>query len=351
MFIIPTLFAGGAERIISFVCQNINSSKFNVTLVVIGFEKDNKYKTDEVNVVYLNKARVLHAVPNIIKFIFKSKPNVVLSSISHLNIIMGLISILFPNVKFIARQATINKVAKNYRVNRRKFSLSSLINLGQFSMNQLDRVICQSNDMKSDFIGNYNSMESKITIIQNPITNADKVKEYVASGRIKRLVTVGRLGKIKGHERLINILSKLKIPFHYTIIGSGPLEKELFDQIDYLGLTESVTHIPHTNNVNSYLKKNDYFLQGSFSEGFPNALLESCVVGTPVIAFNVPGGTKEIVENGINGFLVEDEAEFLEKLNHKQDWNPSEIRESVYKKFNKEKIINDYEQLFIDILK
>ncbi len=92
------------------------------------------------------------------------------------------------------------------------------------------------------------------------------------------------------------------------------------------------------------------FLQGSYTEGFPNALLESCAVGIPVLAYNVPGGTKEIVEDEINGFLVENENEFLERLNDKREWIPSSIRESVYKKFNKDKILKDYENFFIDIL-
>ena len=74
-------------------------------------------------------------------------------------------------------------------------------------------------------------------------------------------------------------------------------------------------------------------------------------MGVPVIAFNVPGGTKEIVSNGVNGYLVENEDQFLEKLQENKNWNPAEIREYVYKKFNKEKIIGEYEQLFLDVLK
>ena len=44
-----------------------------------------------------------------------------------------------------------------------------------------------------------------------------------------------------------------------------------------------------------YLSDSDFFIQGSYVEGFPNSVLESCSVGTPVIAFNCPGGTKEII--------------------------------------------------------
>ena len=91
------------------------------------------------------------------------------------------------------------------------------------------------------------------------------------------------------------------------------------------------------------------FLQGSYSEGFPNALLESCAVGVPVLAFNVPGGTKEIVTDNENGFLAADEKEFLEKLHNHRSWDPKYVSNFVYEKFNKQKILNDYEQLFTEI--
>ena len=75
------------------------------------------------------------------------------------------------------------------------------------------------------------------------------------------------------------------------------------------------------------------FLQGSYSEGFPNALLESCSVGVPVIAFNAPGGTKEIIDNGINGYIVENEEDYISKLKEDRIWDPKIVKDTVYKKF------------------
>ena len=95
------------------------------------------------------------------------------------------------------------------------------------------------------------------------------------------------------------------------------------------------------------------FIQGSFVEGFPNALLESCAVGTPVIAYNAPGGTKEIIEDDINGYLVTSSEEFLQKLEYaliKKDWNPEKIRNSVVKKFSSKEIINKYETIFTELI-
>src|SRR5690606_663346 len=102
--------------------------------------------------------------------------------------------------------------------------------------------------------------------------------------------------------------------FNYTLVGNGVDRDEIFAHAKNLGLTDNIKHIPFTNEVATYLKENDVFLQGSFVEGFPNALLESCAVGTPVIAFKAPGGIDEIIENGINGFIADDKDDFLAKL-------------------------------------
>ncbi|MDH7913958.1 glycosyltransferase [Winogradskyella sp. SYSU M77433] len=348
IFILPSLVAGGAERVISFVSQSIDKTKFEPLLLVAGYENDTVYDVSNVKVNYLNKNRILTAIPSIILSIKKERPDIVVSSIAHVNTAMSLISPFFKNTKFIGREATILSKRKNEK-KARKFSPVYFMSNG---FQKLDAIICQSQDMAKDMVANFEVPEHKTYVINNPISNLPALKDPRPSNKkIKKYITVGRLTEVKGHLRLLEILSRLKTPFEYTIIGNGGLKDEIFAKAQSLGLSNTIRHIPFTNNVNDYIAEHDLFLQGSYVEGFPNALLESCVVGTPVIAFNVPGGTKEIVENGINGYLVDSEKEFEEKLNEKIDWNPSEIRESVYKKFNKEKIINDYEQLFINVLK
>lgn len=348
-FILPTLFAGGAERVITFVAKHLDKNKFDVTLIVIGFEKDNKYDVSNLSVIYLNKPRVLSGARGIVGLLAKHKPQIVVSSISHLNIMMGLISKLFPKIKFIGRHATITNVAQKYKKPKKKSLLSSLINFNQIGIKSLDYIICQSSDMKTDFLKIYNIDENRIKIIHNPVTQTKVLKAVkINDNSVKKFITVGRMTKVKGQARLLDVLSRLKIPFHFTIIGNGRNKEDVLKKIEDLQLTDKVTHIEHSDDVFSHLIEHDMFLQGSYSEGFPNALLESCTVGVPVVAFNAPGGTKEIVTNGVNGYLVESENEFLEKLEQVRDWIPKEISEHVYKKFNKEKILNDYQDLFLE---
>lgn len=338
---------GGAERVISFVAQNIDKQKFESLLLVAGHPKDTVYDVSNVKVKYLKKSRILTALPFIAYMIFKLKPDIVISSISHTNVAMSLIAPYFRKTKFVGRESTVLSERKNEKKARKW----SPINLVSNSFKNLDMIICQSQDMAEDLKNNYDVPNEKTCVINNPISDLPTLKSQISKSNIKRFITVGRIVEVKGHLRVLEMLSKLEFPFSYTIIGNGSLKKEIFQKAQELSIFKYVKHIPFTNKVYDYIADNDFFLQGSYVEGFPNALLESCVIGTPVIAFNVPGGTKEIVEDGVNGFLVDNEEEFIKRLKDNREWNPEKVRASVYKKFNKTKIIGDYEQLFIDILK
>lgn len=350
-FILPTLFAGGAERVISFISQNLNQDKFDVKLIVIGFEKSNKYIIENIPVSYLNKNRILHGILSITRILNVEKPDIVLSSIGHLNALMGLISILFPKIIFIGRVASVSKISSKYSADRKSI-FHKISKISRYGITKLDYIICQSADMKSDFIENFRFDISKIIIINNPITllNFNTLKKGDISKR-KRFLTVGRLTEIKGHLRILEILSKLDYSFIYTIVGDGPQKNKILEKAKSHGILNQINFITYTEDIYDVISENDFYLQGSYSEGFPNALLESCVAGTPAIAFDVPGGTREIIEDRVNGFLVNSNEEFLERLTTITEWDPELIRESVFKKFNKEKIISEYENLFINILR
>lgn len=350
-FILPTLHAGGAERVMSFVAQNLSKEKFNTTLVVIGLEKESKFEITNVPIVFLNKSRVLHGVFAVSKLIAKEKPDIVVSCIGHLNAMMGLISVILPKPLYVGRQAGIWGTPINYNKKRkRKKSLMKYIfDYHSYGTKNLDYYIAQCTDMKDNIIKYSDGDEKYIRVINNPITQPATVDKQKNTSGVKKYITVGRLSEPKGHIRILRMLSKLTFPFEYTIIGQGTFYESIVNEVEALGLTNSVKFVEYTSEIPKYLSQNDMFLQGSFSEGFPNALLESCVVGTPVIAFNVPGGTKDIVEHNVNGFLVENEDEFLKGLNDNREWDPESIKESVYKKFSKDIIIGEYEKFFTEI--
>ena len=346
LFIIPSLRPGGAERVFSFLAQEIDQDRFESQLLVVGNSKDSAYNVENIPVTYLNKKRVLYAIPSIFLFLIKHKPDLVLSSIGHLNTVMAILSPMFPKSKFAIREASVISVISKFSTNRKPWYSK----LARRSYPGLDAIICQSRDMAEDFKRLYKIKADRLYVIGNPVTNTQKPAEDRTKLNGTNYVTVGRLSKEKGHERILRMLAKLDRDFHYTMIGDGGERQHLHQLIVSLGLQTRVTHIPFTKKVDKYLKKNNYFLQGSYVEGFPNAVLESCAMGTPVIAFDVPGGTKEILESGVNGFLVETEEEYISCLEKNISWSAPQISRSVLDKFGQDRVLQKYESLFDHLL-
>ncbi|MDO5980479.1 glycosyltransferase [Flavivirga spongiicola] len=352
VFVVPEITAGGAERVMTFLAQNLSKSHFDVSLWAAGYEKNTVYNIDGINVKYFNRPRVLTATPSFFFALLKNRPNIVVSSISHLNTVMGLLSIFFPKTKFIGREANVLSVqAKFYK---KRTGILGKIPLTKIGYKFLDIILCQSKDMYNDMKANQDIPPNKMRIINNPITDAFILKTpNEEKNDVVKFITVARLKKQKGHERIIRAISKLNFPYQYTIIGDGTEKDNLFNLIEELGIKKNIIHIPYTNEVPRYLAESDFFLQGAYVEGFPNCLLESCSIGTPVIAYRAPGGLNEIMEDGVNGLVADSQEEYIQniiKAATELEWDPKEVNYSVFKKFNKEIILNKYEELFLELV-
>ena len=339
VFAIPTLSAGGAERVMSYVAQNLDKEKFETILLVIGNKDGAAYNVDGINVIFLDKNKVRDSFIGVYNFLKKNRPNLVISAISHLNTMMAIISIFFPRIKFVGRETLVKSVTQS---TKKKF----FINNDTIQKYLLDGIICQSKDMKIDMIQNFDFPKRKLTTIHNPVNEKFHLKSCQSTSSFIKFVTVGRLSKNKGHIRILNALAKFSRPYIYTIIGQGDYKHLIVERAKELGIFSKIIFIDFTDEIPYHLQNNDIFLHGSFVEGFPNSMLESCAVGTPVVAFDAPGGINEIIISGVNGFIAKNEDEFIQyiyEVNSKKFLTPAKIRKSVVERYSADKIINDYE--------
>ncbi len=344
VFILPSLAAGGAERVVSFVAANIEKEEFDSRLVVVGSKEQTAFEITGIPITYLNKSRVLYSVWPIFKLLRKMKPDIVLSAIGHLNTVTAYLSVLFPKIKFVAREVNILSILKSYQL--KKGGISKNFSERRFKF--FDKVICQSNDMLKDLQAEYKIKPEKMVVINNPITDAFQLDDRLFDSSLPlSFITVARLKAQKGHERILRALAEVNFSFNYTIIGDGPELENVNKLIEELNLADKIEHVPFTKDVHEYLGRADLYLQGSFIEGFPNSLVESCAVGTPVLAFDAPGGLNEIIEEGVNGFIVDDHDTFVSKLvaiNRLYPFDRVAVSDSVFKKYHKDIILKKYEE-------
>lgn len=143
----------------------------------------------------------------------------------------------------------------------------------------------------------------------------------------------GRLVSEKAHLIAIHALARLKRqgvrPF-LVIVGSGPLQHSILQEILALGLEDQVKLLPAINQAElfSLIQSSRFVLQASIYEGFSLVAAEAHALGVPVVATRV-GAIPEIVSDGKSGLLVEpnDETALAEAI--AQMWQHPEWKERM----------------------
>jgi glycosyltransferase involved in cell wall biosynthesis len=144
----------------------------------------------------------------------------------------------------------------------------------------------------------YNSIDTKK--FRKVRTN---LKERLNIPKYKKIISfVGRLIYAKGVQDLIKATENIN-NIKVLIVGDGPYKEDLKklaeNRKDILFLGEK-----NEKEIIEVLGITDIFVNPSYAEGLPTSVLEAGAVGVPIIATDV-GGTKEIINKGLNGFLIE----------------------------------------------
>ena len=208
------------------------------------------------------------------------------------------------------------------------------------------------------------SWQKKSVVIANPVSElALSSEKQIHSDNCQNLIMVGRLDDQKNYSMAVEAISQLKSEYpniHLDIFGKGWYEDFIKKDIEEKGVCENITLRGWTQNAVQELLDHDLYLMTSDYEGMPNALMEAMAVGLPVISTDCPTGPSDLIENGVNGYLIpvgdakslaEKIREIIEMPKDKRIEMGKLAKQKMQDNFNNKAIASKWEELFENLVK
>lgn len=311
LFIMHELGIGGAERVVSTLVNNFDREKYEVHLCL--FKKKGALVAGiapDVVIHDLKAKRVLTSFRALYQLIVKLRPQVMFSSITHVNL---LVSLFIPFLKRkMGHTIFITREVNNPSVRSKHLRTSRMMDrLYKKTISRFDIIVAQSNYMKQDILESYRLPSDRVTVMSNPVDIdaidrrlSEMTGEALFDLSRKNILAVGGFRKQKSFGTLLEMMTFLDASYHLTILGEGPERSFLEARIAELGVGDKVSMPGLDPNPYRYMKQADVFVLSSRYEGFPNVIIEANVCGTFAVAGQCPGVDQEVIQEGLNGSLV-----------------------------------------------
>ncbi len=364
LFMINSYGGGGAEKLLLDIVKNISSDKYDITICTFSDKGIYANKFPE----YVHKKELVHTNNKILSWVlihllaFVLSPKFVYKYFIKDNYDVEVAFLEGPMTRILSgsNNSSAKKIAwvhfdlfHNFAT-RRLFLTTKRQNS---CYKVFDKVVCVSEVIKDNFVRRF-SDTGNLDVLYNFI-DEDDIKQKLLSnkwdykGERPLLISVGRLIKEKGYERLLLVYQKLKAKgkvFHAVILGTGPLYGTLKRMIDSMQLNNTVELLGFQNNPYIYMKQADLFVLPSLVEGYGLVLAEAMYIGISVLSTKC-AGPENILEGGKYGCLVDNTEEGLYK-GIKRLLESVELREEYREKgkkrvdfFSKKKRVLEIENL------
>jgi L-malate glycosyltransferase len=242
----------------------------------------------------------------------------------------------------------------------------SLTELIRFGIEQSDAVTAVSQSLveqtyeliepKKEIKTIYNFVDEKIYYKRNV---NDLRSQYGIEEDERVIIHVSNFRKVKRVPDVIRAfdLVQKEVKSKLLLVGDGPELTTACKLMNELGLDDKVLLLGKQENLAELYSISDLKLLLSEKESFGLVLIEAMACGVPTIGTNV-GGIPEVIEDGVDGYICElgdikdianKAINLLSDIELHQKMSNQAIK-SVQQKFNSERIVNNYEDLYYSIL-
>lgn len=352
IMLISDLSIGGAQRVFISLANYLYEKNYEVKILVQNLENPiyKKEINKNIEVISLSANSAKKMLPKMYNFYKNESCDACLPFSPELAVNLFIIR-KFLKSNFLIIGRCINTLSFDYKYAKSFFRKYISKFLVKIFYHRIDYVIAQSFGMKEDLIENFSFKDSKVFVINNPLS---KQFEYEISNNVDLLeknydfLFVGRFEHQKGLKMLIDAFSKLDRDHNLALVGDGSEKNYLQDYILSKKLSDNIIIEEYSEDIISIYNRSRVLVLSSYYEGFPNVLIESIACGTPVVSYDMPSGADEIVEENINGYLVkyldvDSLALSMNKAINKK-WNYLDIKKTALK-YSSDIILDQYIEL------
>lgn len=318
-FLINTLEAGGAERVLVNLIKNLPPENYQITLVSVTggvFEADIPPGVCYHCIIRNNglfsqllKKLVYHLPPRVFNVLFL--PGHYDHEVAYMH---G-----FPTRMMQYKCGTSN----TYAFVHGDFAANNSISVQYRNIDEclrayksFTKVCFVSENCRDGFYKTIGKIDNAL-VVHNVINYEDIIEKAKESAPFQfeekglRFISVGRLNKVKGYDRLVKIVSILEkeYDFQVVIVGDGEEHPNLQFLIDILKV-HSIKLVGFYQNPYCIMKEADCYICASYQEAYSTSVAESVGLGVPVLTTNC-AGMSEILGDNQFGLIVENSEDAL----------------------------------------
>jgi GalNAc-alpha-(1->4)-GalNAc-alpha-(1->3)-diNAcBac-PP-undecaprenol alpha-1,4-N-acetyl-D-galactosaminyltransferase len=302
---LPSLAAGGAERVGSLLAGAWAEQGYDVTVITLaGRDTDFFVLPPAVRRIALRRTggtpsrlaaatRVLGRIGAFRSALRNARPDVVVSFLDVINVLV-----------LLATRGLGQKVVVSERTDPRMAPLARVWRLlRSVTYRWADLLVVQTQSVADAWAGAVVG-PSRVRVIPNPHAVSSA---RTTAARRPRIVAIGRLATEKGFDLLIDAFAQISETFpewDLVIFGEGDERPALVARAAASGAGARIALPGHSRAVAEDLASSSIFVLSSRFEGFPNALLEAMASGAAVVSTDCKSGPSELITAGIDGVLV-----------------------------------------------
>ncbi|MFP4181867.1 MAG: glycosyltransferase [Thiohalospira sp.] len=303
---------GGVEKMVNNLLRGFVDAGVTVDLLLLKARGGHVAGIPpEVNTYYLNARTSLVALPAVVRYLRRVRPDALLAAKDRAARVAlrarrwaGVATRVVPRMGMHLSGSLADKSAlrrwSRFRPVRRLYP-------------EADAIVAVAGPVADDLAAIGGIPRERFAVIANPtvtpeleaLSREPVEHPWLGAERDRPvIVAVGRLKGQKDFPTLLRAFAALQRPARLIILGEGPDREALERLRDELGLADSVDLPGFTENPYAWMRAADLFVLSSRYEGSPNVLVEAMAVGTPVVATDCPSGPRALLRDGELGPLV-----------------------------------------------